>query len=1196
MDKGLAKLDEFISPYGIVINYDTLKTTPFAQYRDYLLEDVAKGIEIGKVAQLKEGSGPLLLSICYGDEGVDFTYDAEGKIVPLPAGRAPLKVGDLLNENGADIMGVFEGLRLGSVLGIATEVTDKKLEDNAILYALSYGKRDVDYRVEDGRIVVLTDKAGSEGFVYPTAIGDLIHNSNAVVYGLELGTILGIDTKATAENLKNNALMYSLCYGVEGVDYTVENDVVKMLPAHAAQYPTTIEGLTQDANSIVNGLQLGAMLGIASGFTEEDYESNTLMYSIAYGNEGTDYTIEWEGGKGRVVMAEGHEAKTVRDLTENSNDLINNLELGTMLGIGTDVTEEDKKDNALMLSICYGKEGEDYDIVDGKVVMRKDHSATTIGELTENSNDLIQRMEVETLMEVTPKSDKLMHYLAYGNEMAKDEHGEYLKDTSGKYEFATEKVTDADGNEILQYVGGGKYVYVYGEPDAEGVRPITGIRMLPDPNKTDGSLYPKRTVADLTKEDADVLEGMKIGDVMEIDSESSGLMQAMKDWTLKDLSTPEKIDELKIGDILDVDKDDPETSGLMKELAGHTVGELKEEETINSLNVGNILGVNEESNGLMKALAEYNVGQLKEEETINKLNVGEILGVNEDSSSLMQTLGGYKVGDLKDEETINGLKLGELLGIDTAEGSTDSKLMQALADKTVADLKDEDTINSLKLGDILEIDESSSGIMQAMRDWQLSDLSNQKRIERLRIGQIIDTEGATGLLGAIGNWRISDLSDSSKIESLTLGDVITIGEGEDGILVALKDTQIGRLQEGINELTLEELLGDVSGNTILRCLAGSTVQSLSADLQNLTIATIFGDEIFSYMEIVDGKTYQKLYEEYFENHNKEGHHGNDFLPKAYTPENLTVKTYYDGTEVGKGFFAKEGDLYKLCATSSSEVSRDNEGYYYNLKTAVDVEAEYQQVLYKKDASGKDIIDYADLPEGITEEDIDENGYFDLADGSRGEAEKVVRGYSVNGVPLTETEGKWKLGEQEVDLILSGDEAYYYTRVRLEERYYDLGDESKTYALDDEKITTSYFDGEKKLDRYVSGVWFLLLGNRVGETRDEFDESYEKTVEGMPGKVVFSEGPKLTEMATNISEINSTLTDTTLWKLYFFGILPDDPYSALSISVAGHSSDGIRFEHIIDGKTVYRKVENLNDITISELVPLINELTNPTLLP
>ena len=98
------------------------------------------------------------------------------------------------------------------------------------------------------------------------------------------------------------------------------------------------------------------------------------------------------------------------------------------------------------------------------------------------------------------------------------------------------------------------------------------------------------------------------------------------------------------------------------------------------------------------------------------------------------------------------------------------------------------------------------------------------------------------------------------------------------------------------------------------------------------------------------------------------------------------------------------------------------------------------------------------------------------------------------------------------------------------------------------------------------------------------------------EVVFSEGPKLTEMATNISKINSTLTDTTLWKLYFFGILPDDPYSALSISVAGHSSDGIRFEHIIDGKKVYRKVENLNDITISELVPLINELTNPTLLP
>ncbi len=1223
--------------------------------------DFINTIELGSLLGIASGfskedydANSLMYSLAYGTEGTDYTVEWNNGVgtIVMMEDRKATSVGDLTSRSNE----IINGLELGSMLGIGTGFSQEDYEKNTLMYSIAYGAEGTDYTVQwnngVGTIVMMADKKAK-------TIEDLTKNSNDLINGLELGSMLGIASGFSQEDYEKNTLMYSIAYGNEGTDYTVEWDaegkgkVVMMADKKA----TTVGQLTTSSNDLINGLELGAMLGIASGFSKEEYENNTLMYSIAYGNEGTDYTVEWDkDDKGKVTPLEGRNEKyptTVGGLTTNSNDLINGLELGTMLGIGSDVTEEDLKENALMFALCYGTRGEDYEIVGGKVVMKEGKTATTVGELTTSSNGLIQGMEVETLMGIKPTSDKLMHYIAYGPEMQKgeipytqagnawtdakdrpvDAHG-YLLGTDGNY--LMEKGEDADGNEIDQYAGGGRYVYTY---DGNGA--ITGVQMLPDPNDPTGKPYPKRTVANLTADDADILGGMKIGDVTEIDEDSSGLMQAMKDWTLDDLKDQSKIESLTIGQLLDVEEQQGETSNiiwalkdktlaalkdqntinelqlsailtidedssglmramqdwklsdlnsqdkiegltigavldvdtsdtstdskLMKALAGKTFAELKGEDALDGLTIGEILDVNEDDSKLMKALSGKTVEQLKGEDALNDLTIGEILDVNEDDSKLMKALSEKTVEQLKGENALDDLLLGDILDVD----ENSSKLMQSLANKQVGDLKEKDTIENLKLGDIIEISKDDTGLMAAMQDWKVSDLKNQNRIERLRIGQIIAVgEETSGFMKTISTWRIKDLSDSSKIESLKLGDVIAIDD-ETGILAALKDTQIGRLQDGINELTLTQLLGDLSGNTILKGLANSTVASLSHDIQELTVSTIFGDQIYSYMKIEGGVTYQTLYENYFRNHATQ--HGDTYLPKAYTPNNLETRLFINDKEVLKGYFDSADKLY-----AGNALRDENGNYYYNSKDSLTVLTEYKQVVYSGTA-----IDYQPLPETVQPEDIlsdDYGGYYYTETGEDGshtkvEVEKVVTGYTLNGTSLTQgADGNWLLDGKAVEVITEGEQAYLLTRVSLEEKYYEKDTPATTHSLST-PVEKRFYDGTTQLDRYVSGVWFLLLAETSADEQLPADGQ-----EGKPGKLTFDKDPKLTEIATSVSEVNTTLTDTALWKLYFVGVLPDDPAVTLGITVS------------FTGEHGSRTVTDLSDITISELVPFIAKVS------
>ena len=1027
VDKLLGLLEENVAALGIDFNDDLkaqFKSTPFTGIGSFLVDDVLKTVELGKVLQVTPSSDPVMVGLCYGEEGEDYTVDGDAFV--MNEGHAATTIGDLM-DSPTDIIST---MRLGTLMGLNKDVTDQKLKDNAMMYALCYGKRgenahsDADYYVDGGKIVVIKDGGaekladeipadeGGEEYVhaFPTTVGDLMNHSNAVINSLELGTMLGIDIDVTEQKIQDNGMMYALSYGSRGVDWQLSGGTVEMLDGHNSQYPTQMKAFTEDSSKLIEGLEVETLMGVTK-------DSDKLMHYLAYGPEMQ---------KGEAIKGEGGPWKQDGD--------------------GWKDAKERRVDQ-------YG------------YLLNEDGT----GYLTET-------------VKVTEK----------------DETGEGEKEV-----------------EKTQYAGGGRFVYEYGT-DAEGKEIVTGIKMLSDP--ATGKPFAKKTVADLTAKDANILENMKIGDAMEITEGSSALMRAMSSWTIGDLKKPEKIDSLKLSEVL---------------------------------------------------------------------------------------------------------------------GDSDSKIMQALANKTLGDMKKQETIEALTLGDVLDIHEKdvydendppklvaskSSGLLIAMKGWKLSDLQNQHRIERLKIGNVITVDEGTSslLMQAIKDWRIGDLSKQEKINSLTLGDVIDT-TGSDGILASLADSPIGSMQASIDKLTLSDMLGAdaVAGNKILKHLANSTVNTLSDDMQNLSIGEVFADEVFSFMEIKKDEegtykdetgqdtggdiTYQILLKYYTKNHSNEG------AGKA-RPEPYKIKVNEDDTEVerklsasDKGFetyyvlessatttltpqyyedASNSDSAYKgedVKTAPATEKDRDTP-YYYEKKITVTPKYEYQILDYStgnpeklpegasvtetKDESGK--ITGRTYHDGTTTYDIIDNG-FDLY---------FTRTVEKEGVPTEETvyldyvqTGYEEALPEGADVRFDKTEQkYYYTvEVPLYLRYWSGSGSGTLYEQSEVIEKYRYTDKENKvheLDRYFEGVWYMLLADENGNV--------DTTV-------------SILDMDKRVTNVNSSLTDTPLWTLYFHGILVDDPYVKFASAVT--------FEHQDAGasKPTSHTVNNLNEVKISELVALVKAL-------
>ena len=289
---------------------------------------------------------------------------------------------------------------------------------------------------------------------------------------------------------------------------------------------------------------------------------------------------------------------------------------------------------------------------------------------------------------------------------------------------------------------------------------------------------------------------------------------------------------------------------------------------IQSAELGGVLSLSPESDKLMLSIcygkenedytvdAEGNIvmnegksattiQQMAEDATsvINRVEVSTMMEVTADSSPSMRYLAYGKEG--VDYEIVT-------------DEATQEKTIQMLGGSKPKQLKDlskndSSLLDNARICDLVEITEESSNLMRAIKNWTVSQLKQQSRIERLKLKQVltIDEETSSRLLKAIADWRICDLSDQDKINSLTINDVLTITEDSPLLLRSLQSATLGKFDDAIKTLRLEEMIPELESNKLLKHLKNSTVDTLASDVKALSVQQVFGDEIYGYYQTQD---------------------------------------------------------------------------------------------------------------------------------------------------------------------------------------------------------------------------------------------------------------------------------------------------------------------------------------------------------
>lgn len=681
---------------------------------------VLDGIDVDSLMTINPGDN-VMCSLAYGTEGVHYVWTQSGdasSVEMLPV-KYSVKEGVLCDENGEPTDGVrgengvwtltFDGntaygkeeadgvylygtadcsgerlryrkttfgdlldspealmndIRLGSLMGLDGE-------SDPTLLALAYGTEGEDFEIVDGEIVLL------EGGKAPVTVGDLTNDETAadILNGLQLGSLLGISPLDNYDEDPDNdpdPTMLAIAFGEEGTHYIVTDGRIEWLtnPETGEKYaPRTVADLRD--GSFIDELRLSTILEVSP----LDPDSDPLMTALAFGNEGQHYEIVTEGDGQRVEWltdpetGEKYGPRTVADLKQGS-EIVDELYLSTVLGIGPDSDE-------VMLALAYGNEGEDYEIVDGEIVMIGDSRPRTIAELKENG--VIDGVRLSAVISADP-DDAISMYLLYGVEGV-----HYAVGTEGEIEMLRVGIAvyggaayDRGGNLLPGAVEETEGGYLYTDGDTvyrlerqskESIEieteegPLSLPLLIAEDETGEEVFYKPHTIGDLSGENSlisGITKDLTIGQFMG-DGEQSSLSAAISAWKIDDLNDQDKIMSLKIADVIGVDENSPAVLQAMRD-------------------------------------RDWTLANLNDKDTFNQLALGEVIEIDEsnpDTPALLVSLQNTSIGELSD--AVNRLTLVELLGEDQVEKNS---ILRNLADSTVKTLADD--ISALSIAQVFE--------------------------------------------------------------------------------------------------------------------------------------------------------------------------------------------------------------------------------------------------------------------------------------------------------------------------------------------------------------------------------------------------------------------------------------------------------------------------------------------------------------
>ncbi|MDE7329520.1 MAG: hypothetical protein K2N30_00230, partial [Clostridia bacterium] len=125
---------------------------------------------------------------------------------------------------------------------------------------------------------------------------------------------------------------------------------------------------------------------------------------------------------------------------------------------------------------------------------------------------------------------------------------------------------------------------------------------------------------------------------------------------------------------------------------------------------------------------------------------------------------------------------------------------------------------------------------------------------KLTIRELITNIEEGSILDTLGDYTVNNIEEG--INELTIGQIVNCeGENVNSLLVALKDTKIRGLSSKINDLTVSDVMGKeaVEGNFLLKNLADTKISELPEAVSKITINTLYAEEIYKITTDADGK-------------------------------------------------------------------------------------------------------------------------------------------------------------------------------------------------------------------------------------------------------------------------------------------------------------------------------------------------------
>ena len=665
------------------------------------------------------------------------------------------------------------------------------------------------------------------------------------------------------------SILKLLCYGEEGVHYTVENGEIVMLGSNK---PLTIGDLTTDEglNGVLSNISLGGLMASVGSVDVSD----SLMRTLLYGTEGIDYEMV----DGEIQM------KPVYFLYNDGADYFlddaNNLYLKTADGY----TNENGlviKQNTVQATSTVNENGYDYFVYDknGNVLyelktpdgesdgyfaafkngVEQKHRGLTLGDLTggKDLTSIFETLAIGELIVPDPSnSSSIQLALAYGE---KDLHYTILPDNTvkmlpvqiaiwdGNAYGANGEMLDADVifgstnppnvDSFEVKINGGKTYYlsasVYPQ-DGEGNQKTMTVGENQAPVyyaalDTNGTLdyYEARNVGSFLTGNVfdELLNSLTIGDIIGEDiSPDAGLIYSIKDWKISSFMDSNAINSLKLSEIINVSEDSP---AALKAIKDWTIGELQSEEKFNSLKIGDLVEVKEDSPEILKTIASWTIADMQSSEKFDSLKIGDLIEVEEDSPQILKTISDWTIADMKSSDKFDALKISNLIEIDKDDPNT-SQVIKTISDWTIADLKNQSKFEDLYVKDLMAIDTASAdtpAIMKVLAEWQLKELKDKTKFNTLKLNQLMEiTESSPVILKELGTWTIADLQSQTKFDSLQIGKLITVTESSPAILKAISEWTLADMQNQtkFDDLYIRDLMtiDEATAPAILKAISG----------------------------------------------------------------------------------------------------------------------------------------------------------------------------------------------------------------------------------------------------------------------------------------------------------------------------------------------------------------------------------------